>query len=103
MATAWASVSKYEHDHGVRFDAIVFSRPDIAYFAPMGPWCEYNLTTTWYAPWGGNTPDMLWMLPRKMARHVLTTFTAVVVPCASTSTAHVGRDRARATRHHMRD
>jgi hypothetical protein len=30
-----------------QFDAVIFARPDIFYRVAFGPWCAYNLTTTW--------------------------------------------------------
>jgi hypothetical protein len=81
MAQAWESVEEYERDHGYRFEAVVFSRPDIIFQASMGPWCAYELSRQWYAPWGEATPDMFWVFPRHVARRVLTTWTRVVLPC----------------------
>ena len=90
MATAWESVVQWEKTHGDTFDAIVFSRPDILYITSMGPWCSYNLTTTWYAPWGANTPDMLWLFPRHTAEKVLTTWSNVILPCNPSRSAASG-------------
>ena len=87
MASAWRSVVAWEDRAGLRFDAILFSRPDIFFFASMGPACAYDLGTTWYAPPGNNTPDMLWLFPRHIARRVLNTYEDVVVPCANHATS----------------
>ena len=84
MAQAWDSVEQYERDHGYRFEAVVFSRPDIVFEGSMGPWCAYDLKRQWYAPWGEMTPDMFWIFPRHVAKKVLTTWTKVVVPCKPT-------------------
>lgn len=81
MAQAWESVEAYERDHGLIFDAAVFSRPDITYTRAMGPWCAYDLKGSWYAPWGEMVPDMFWIFPRSIAARVLTTWTKVVLPC----------------------
>lgn len=35
-----------------------------------------------YAPYGNLVSDMFWFLPRAIARRVLTTWSAVVVPCS---------------------
>lgn len=82
MAQAWESVEQYERDHSYRFEAVVFSRPDIVFHASMGPWCAYELRRQWYAPWGETTPDMFWIFPRELASRILTTWTKVVLPCA---------------------
>lgn len=39
-----ASMTPRRHQ---QFDAIIFARPDIFYRAAFGPWCAYNLTSTW--------------------------------------------------------
>lgn len=78
MASAWSLVEQWELSHradvvftrrgshdapsqdlseqrgqttrrDTRFEVVVFARPDIFYQRPFGPWCEYNLTTTWCA------------------------------------------------------
>ena len=81
MAQAWESVELYEKDHAMAFEAVVFSRPDIAFERDMGPWCAYDLKRSWYAPWGEMVPDMFWIFPRAIAAKVLTTWTRVVLPC----------------------
>ena len=82
MAQAWESVERYESEQNMRFQAVVFSRPDITFERAMGPWCAYDLERQWYAPWGEMTPDMFWIFPRAIAARVLTTWTKVVLPCA---------------------
>ena len=88
MARAWESVAAWEARHQQthhRFDAVVFSRPDIMFEAGMGPWCAYQLEQTWYTTPGLLTPDMLWILPRAIAARVLTTW-HVVLHCTPADT-----------------
>ena len=89
MARAWRQVEAWERAHtsGPPFDVVLFSRPDIFFMASLGPACAYNLSSTWYAPPGGNTPDMLWLFPRHIAARVLTTYESVVVPCTNQPTS----------------
>ena len=92
MAAAWEMVAHWERSevHG-RFDAIVFSRPDIFYYRPMGPLCAYDdVHTTWYAPYGKHTPDMFWLFPRHIARHVLTTWRQATRPGLEPLASHRG-------------
>ena len=84
----WQRVVEYEQTKAVRFDAVVFTRPDLFWEANMGPWCAYDLGTMaaelngqWYTPAGSLTPDMFWVLPRRTAAAVLSTWAEVIVPC----------------------
>ena len=65
MAAGHALVVGRERAVGKRFDAVVFSRPDVLYDFPFGPHCEYD-AGTWYAG-GKGAPDNFWILPRAAA------------------------------------
>lgn len=69
MAAGHALVVGRERAAGKRFDAVVFSRPDVLYDFPFGPHCEYD-AGTWYAG-GKGAPDNFWILPRAAAASVL--------------------------------
>jgi len=69
MHLAWRMVSAWEGEQGRLFSRVVFSRPDIVYHEPMGPWCAYS-DDVWYSG-GFAAPDMFWVLPRRMAGAVL--------------------------------
>jgi len=88
MNDGWQVVVEYEIKASVRFDAVVFTRPDLFWEANMGPWCAYDLGTMaaewsgqWYTPAGSLTPDMFWVLPRRTAAAVLSTWVEIIVPC----------------------
>ena len=81
MGRAWDLVESHERENDFEFDAVVFSRPDIFWQRDMGPWCAYDLRRVWYAPFGETTPDMFWIMPRGVAKQVLTTWTKIVLPC----------------------
>ncbi|KAH8096370.1 hypothetical protein JL720_3738 [Aureococcus anophagefferens] len=68
MAAAWALVAAKEAADG-RYDAVVFSRPDILFGGDMGPHCAYD-RSTWYSG-GKGSPDHFWILPRDAAADVL--------------------------------
>ena len=81
MANTWRMVVRWEATKRHRFDALIFSRPDIFYEVPMGPWCAYELARMWYSPSNVYTPDMLFFLPRFIARRVLNTLEEILMPC----------------------
>jgi len=71
MRDAWSLVTAYELRKGLRFEMVVFSRPDILYSSPMGPWCEYDVSHTWFTGGVQYTPDMFWVMSRALAAMVL--------------------------------
>ena len=82
MSDAWRMVTRWEKTHAQRFDSVIFSRPDIFFEGSgLGPWCSYDLTRQWYAPYNYYAPDMLFFMPRSVARKVLTTLDEVLLPC----------------------
>ena len=82
MSDSWLMVTRWERTHVQHFDSVIFSRPDIFFEGSgLGPWCSYNLTRQWYAPYNYYAPDMLFFMPRFVARKVLTTLDEVLLPC----------------------
>ena len=80
MASAWGQVMAHEATSGRRFDRIVFSRPDVRYHTPFGPWCLYR-KHVWYTG-GDGAPDFFWIMPRDVAKHVLGATLHTFLHCA---------------------
>ena len=72
-------IAAYEQAHGVSFDLVTRSRPDIAYLSPMQPHCAFN--STWADTVHSTTPgrggivyktkDLLFVMGRATADHFL--------------------------------
>lgn len=75
VSASWHGVAAWEgREGGDPLDAVVFTRPDIYWQRSIGPWCSYELLDTWHVPAGGLAPDMFWILPRRWAERVLTSW-----------------------------
>ena len=72
LSAAWTMVWNWEREEGhARFESVVVSRPDLVFTDGFGPACAYA-GDVWYTA-GIGSPDMLWLMPRRIAAAVLNT------------------------------
>eukprot|EP00326_Haptolina_ericina_P027032 CAMPEP_0181175552 /NCGR_PEP_ID=MMETSP1096-20121128/4141_1 /TAXON_ID=156174 ORGANISM="Chrysochromulina ericina, Strain CCMP281" /NCGR_SAMPLE_ID=MMETSP1096 /ASSEMBLY_ACC=CAM_ASM_000453 /LENGTH=151 /DNA_ID=CAMNT_0023263549 /DNA_START=60 /DNA_END=515 /DNA_ORIENTATION=+ len=84
MKHAWQEATRYESHSGILFEMVVFSRPDILFSSAMGPWCMYDVATQpsrWYTGGLLHSPDMFWIMSRKVADRVLGRTLRTLVDC----------------------
>ena len=71
-SAAWTMVRNWEREQGhARFESVFVSRPDLVFTDGFGPACAYA-GDVWYTA-GIGSPDMLWLMPRRIAAAVLST------------------------------
>ena len=72
LGAAWTMVRNWEREEGhARFESVFVSRPDLVFTDGFGPACAYA-GDVWYTA-GIGSPDMLWLMPRRIAAAVLST------------------------------
>ena len=72
LSAAWTMVRNWEREEGhARFESVFVSRPDLVFTDGFGPACAYA-GDVWYTA-GIGSPDMLWLMPRRIAAAVLST------------------------------
>lgn len=72
LGAAWTMVRNWEREQGhARFESVFVSRPDLVFTEGFGPACAYA-GDVWYTA-GIGSPDMLWLMPRRIAAAVLST------------------------------
>jgi hypothetical protein len=81
MALSWDMVDAWERERGSLFDAVLFSRPDLAHAAPLAEPCGLDTERFWYSTI--TPPDGLWLFKRSVARDVLQTARLIVGSNAS--------------------
>ena len=63
---------QYEDQHGIRYEVVVLTRPDLLHLAPLHPWCDPGWTGVLAAKEvmvAGK--DMMFVMPRKSAINLL--------------------------------
>ena len=74
LATAWcgAAIARHEASRAIRFDLVVFARPDLLLRAPVAPWCEWQWEDgATAAVCGASGSDGVWIVRRARANRVL--------------------------------
>ena len=72
LGAAWMMVRNWEREEGhAKFESVFVSRPDLVFTDGFGPACAYA-GDVWYTA-GIGSPDMLWLMPRRIAAAVLST------------------------------
>lgn len=62
-------VEQYETHRGIRFDWVLFARPDLLWYRPLRPWCFFSRNRTLPKPIAN--ADFAFLLPRDKAVPVL--------------------------------
>lgn len=65
-----AAIHRHEARTGARFDLVAFTRPDLVWWRPITPWCDYGHRSHMVSCNAAGC-DMAWVVPRELSDRLL--------------------------------